>query len=134
VVRCLVRAKGPSRVILTCDASSLAGLPPGRYAPWGQEFEVRPEGKVVVPGTSYLAGSAVFTDTCVALVQRFAGVSLAEAIDMAALRPRQLLGLPTPGLEVGKSADLVLFQHGPGIEFKVRQTLIAGRCVSGAEE
>jgi N-acetylglucosamine-6-phosphate deacetylase len=125
VVRCLVRAKGPSRVILTCDASSLAGLPPGRYDQWGQEFEVRPEGRVVVPGTCYLAGSAVFTDTCVALVQRFAGVSLAEAIAMAALRPRQLLGLPIPGLEQGDSADLVLFEHGPRVEFRVRQTLIA---------
>ncbi len=29
VVRCLVRVKTPARTILTCDASSLAGLPPG---------------------------------------------------------------------------------------------------------
>ena len=57
VVRCLVRVKTPARTILTCDASSLAGLPPGRYLEWGQEFEVRQEGKIVVPGTHYLAGS-----------------------------------------------------------------------------
>src|SRR5205807_8371003 len=31
VVRCLLRVKTPTRTILTCDAGSLAGLPPGRY-------------------------------------------------------------------------------------------------------
>src|SRR5262249_38473182 len=66
VVRCIVRVKTPGRTILTCDAGSLAGLPPGRYREWDQEFEVRPEGKIVVPGTSYLAGSWAFTDVCVA--------------------------------------------------------------------
>src|SRR5204862_5034262 len=40
VVRCLLRAKTPARTILTCDASSLAGLPPGCYDQWGGEFEV----------------------------------------------------------------------------------------------
>jgi N-acetylglucosamine-6-phosphate deacetylase len=132
VIRCLVRAKTPARVILTCDASSLAGLPPGRYHEWGKELEVRPEGKVVVPGTPFLAGSAVFTDTCVALVQRYAGVSLYEAIDMASSRPRQLLGLPVQTLDVGQPADLVFFRHQPGEEFVVTQTIVAGEPVSPA--
>ena len=50
--RCILRVKTPARTILTCDASSLAGLPPGRYREWDQEFEVLPSGKVVVPGTT----------------------------------------------------------------------------------
>ena len=91
------------------------------------EFEVLAGGKVVVPGTSYLAGSGVFTDTCVGVVQRHGGVSLPEAVDMAGARPRQLLGLPPPALEPGQPADLVLFEHGPGGEFEVRRTLVAGR-------
>src|SRR5439155_7747588 len=65
VVRCLLRVKTPARAVLTCDAGSLAGLPPGRYREWGQEFEVRPGGPIVVPGTSYLAGSWAFTDGCI---------------------------------------------------------------------
>ncbi|HMF19541.1 MAG TPA: N-acetylglucosamine-6-phosphate deacetylase, partial [Gemmataceae bacterium] len=40
LVRCLVRVKTPARLILTCDASSLAGLPPGRYREWDQDFDV----------------------------------------------------------------------------------------------
>src|SRR5258705_9909765 len=31
VVKCLLRVKTSARTVLTCDASSLAGLPPGRY-------------------------------------------------------------------------------------------------------
>src|SRR5581483_10982356 len=31
VVRCIVRLKTPACTILTCDASPLAGLPPGRH-------------------------------------------------------------------------------------------------------
>jgi N-acetylglucosamine-6-phosphate deacetylase len=130
LVRCLVRVKTPGRVVLTCDASPLAGLPPGTYEEWGQQFEVRPEGKVVVLGTTYLAGSASFTDTCVRLVMRYAGVSLAEAVDMAGDRPRRLLGLPPRTLAPGEPADLVLFEHGPGAEFERKAVVIGGRRVT----
>jgi N-acetylglucosamine-6-phosphate deacetylase len=123
VVRCLVRVKTPARTILTCDASSLAGLPPGRYREWDQEFQVLPGGKVVVPGTTFLAGSGVFTDVCVGNVIRFAGVSLRDAVDMASVRPRELLRLPIPRLEVGEPADLVLFDWAPEADFRVRSVL-----------
>ena len=123
VVKCMVRAKTPGRVILTCDASSLAGLPPGRYREWDQEFEVLPEGKVVMPGTSYLAGSWAFTDACVGNVIQFAGVTLREAIDMASVHPRELLGLPSRALETGQPADLILFDWEPGSNLRVIQTL-----------
>jgi N-acetylglucosamine-6-phosphate deacetylase len=126
VLRCVVRVKTPARTILTCDASSLAGLPPGRYVEWGQPFDVLPEGKVVVPGTAYLAGSAVFTDACVALAPRLCGVRLAEALDMAGANPRALLGLPPRRLSPGHPADLILFEHGPDGAFRVTTTLVDG--------
>ena len=113
VARCILRVKTPARAVLTCDASSLAGRPPGRYAEWGEEFEVLPSGKIVVPGTSYLAGSGVFTDACVGWTVHNAGVSLRDALDMATARPRELLGLPD------KLTDLVLFEYEPGGEFRV---------------
>jgi N-acetylglucosamine-6-phosphate deacetylase len=126
VVRCIVRVKTPSRTILTCDASSLAGLPLGRYREWDQDFDVLPGGKVVVAGTSYLAGSGVFTDACVNNVIRFAGVSLRDAVEMAGARPRELLGLPPRRLEAGEPADLVLFDGEPGVDLRVRTTIIDG--------
>jgi N-acetylglucosamine-6-phosphate deacetylase len=127
VVRCIVRVKTPARTVLTCDASSLAGLPPGRYTEWGQDFEIQPNGKVCVAGTSYLAGSGAFTDLCVGNAIRFTGVSLADAVDMAGARPRELLRLPSCKLVVGQPADLVLFDWEPGGDFRVRRTIVAGR-------
>jgi N-acetylglucosamine-6-phosphate deacetylase len=124
VVCCMVRVKTPARTVLTCDASSLAGQRPGRYREWDQEFEVHPAGKVVVAGTGYLAGSWAFTDLCVGNVIRFAGVSLADAVDMAGARPRKLLGLPACRIESGEPAELVLFDWHPGGDFQVRATIL----------
>lgn len=129
VVRCMVRVKTPARLVLTCDASSLAGLPPGRYREWDQDIEILPTGKVIVSGTSYLAGSGAFTDVCIGNVIRMAGVTLAEGIEMATLRPRELLGLPLPRLEAGAAADLVLFDWQPGGDVIVRGTVVAGTIV-----
>ncbi len=109
LVKCIVRMKTPARSIITCDASSLAGLPPGRYVQWDTQLEVLTGGKVVVPDTPFLAGSGSFTDLCVANTVAMAGVSLADAIDMAGARPRELLGLPPLRLDVGAPANLMLF-------------------------
>jgi N-acetylglucosamine-6-phosphate deacetylase len=123
VVKCFVRAKGVSRLLITCDASSLAGLPAGTYREWGTDLEVLPSGKVVVAGTPFLAGSGHFTDVCVGNVMRMAGVGLADAIDLASVRPRALLGLPVPRLEVGQPADWMLFEWEPGGDVRVSDVL-----------
>jgi N-acetylglucosamine-6-phosphate deacetylase len=124
LVRCIVRVKGPGRTILTCDASSLAGLPPGRYREWEQELEILPEGKIIVVASGFLAGSWSFLDRCIGNVIRFAGVSLREAIDMASGRPRELLGLPPRLLQPGHPADLVLFDWQEGGDFQVRAMVV----------
>lgn len=123
VVKCIIRAKGVQRTLLTCDAGSLAGMPPGKYHEWGTDLEVLPGGKIVVAGTPFLAGSGHFTDVCVGNVIRFAGVSLADAVDMATARPRQLLGLPVHTIDVGQPADLVLFDWQPGGNVWIREVL-----------
>jgi N-acetylglucosamine-6-phosphate deacetylase len=133
VLRCILRVKTPARTIVTCDASSLAGLPPGRYGEWDQEFEVLPTGRIVVPGTTFLAGSGVFTDACVAHLLSLGSITLADAVDMAGARPRQLLGLEARTLEVGAPGDLVLFDWRPGGALNVRATVIAGAIAARIE-
>jgi N-acetylglucosamine-6-phosphate deacetylase len=123
VVKCIVRAKGIDRLLITCDAGSLAGSPPGKYREWGTDLEVLPNGKVVVAGTPYLAGSGHFTDLCVANIIRSAGVTLAQAVDMASARPRQLLGLPVTTIEAGQPADLMLFDWEAGGRFSCAEVL-----------
>jgi N-acetylglucosamine-6-phosphate deacetylase len=129
VMRCILRVKSPARTILTCDASSLAGLPPGRYETWDQEFDVLPEGKIVVPGTQFLAGSWAFTDQCVRHVLSLGDSTLTDAVDMASARPRTLLGLPERRLEPGHPADLVLFDWAPGKDWRLRATISAGQVI-----
>ncbi len=133
VLRCIFRVKTPARLVLTCDASSLAGRPPGRYREWEQDFEVQAGGKIVVAGTPFLAGSGVFTDHCVGRALRFAEVSLADALDMAGARPRELLGLSGRTLEAGQVADLLLFDWQPGGVFQVVTTVLNGVEVTGLE-
>jgi N-acetylglucosamine-6-phosphate deacetylase len=123
IVKCVVRVKGLGRTLITSDASSLAGLPPGKYRAWGTDLEVLDSGKVVVSGTPYLAGSGHFTDVCVAQVARMAGLSLADAIDLATAQPRRLLGLPDTDLTAGSPADLMLFDWEEGGDLTVRAVL-----------
>ncbi len=133
VLRCIHRVKTPGRTILTCDASCLAGLPPGCYREWDQELEVLPTGRIVVPGTTFLAGSGVFTDACIEHLLSLGEVSLADALDMAGARPRQLLGLEARQLQPGAPADLVLFDWQAGGAFRVVATVIAGRLMKALE-
>jgi N-acetylglucosamine-6-phosphate deacetylase len=126
LLKCLVRVKRPERLIVTCDASSLAGLPPGRYMQVGKELEVQKGGKVVVPGTTFLGGSGVFTDSCLRVLLGLGEVGLKEAIDMAEARPRELLGLAALEIKEGMPADLILFEHGREQPFELKETLIAG--------
>jgi N-acetylglucosamine-6-phosphate deacetylase len=111
VLKTFVAAKSPERIIITCDASGLAGLPPGDYPTAFGTFEVVPEGKIVVAGQrTLLAGSAQTTEQCVGQMVRATGVSLGQACDMAGRIPRQLFGLPAPRLVPGSRADLITFR------------------------
>ena len=113
VLKCILRVKTVSRCFATCDASSLAGCPPGRYLTWGGEFEVTQAGRVVVPGTPYLAGSGHFTDHCFERLLNDYGVSLPDALALTTRNARVLLGLPLPTLAVGQPAALIAVRETP---------------------
>ena len=110
ILRALVRAKTPERIILVSDASPLAGLPPGRYGAW----EVDPSGKIVVAGTPYLAGSNQGIEVGVDHLIRFAGTASPAGPRRAATRhPSRLLGRPRePEIKAGKPANLIRFRSG----------------------
>ncbi|WP_437277544.1 amidohydrolase family protein [Sorangium sp. So ce375] len=127
VMRSILRVKTPARLIVTCDACPLAGLPPGKYREWDQEFEILPAGKIVVLGTSFLAGSWAFTDLCVRNLLQLGETSLPDTIDLASNRPRALLGLPPRRMEVGEPAELILFDWSPGQEFRLRAIVVGDR-------
>jgi N-acetylglucosamine-6-phosphate deacetylase len=129
VMRCFVRAKTPARLLLTCDAGTLAGSPPGVYKVWDQDFEVRPEGRIVVAGTNYLAGSWALTDQCVRTLMQLGEMPAADVLDLAGAQPRALLGLPARRLEPGEGADFVLYDGQAEGDFRLQSTIVAGRAV-----
>jgi N-acetylglucosamine-6-phosphate deacetylase len=128
VLRVLVRAKSPTRIILVSDASPLAGLPPGRYGDW----EVDPSGKIVVAGTPYLAGSN--QGLCVGLANLLdaTDLALAEALATVTRNPARLLGRPEPVLGLNEPANLIIFSRSTtasGNEIRLKRTCVDGRWV-----
>lgn len=96
-VKSLVRAKGPRKTVLVTDAIAAAGCAPGRYRMGGVDCELGEDGRVSLPGTPYLAGSALTLDRAVANTVRFAGLPIDEVIPMASTIPASYLGMTTAG-------------------------------------
>jgi N-acetylglucosamine-6-phosphate deacetylase len=126
-VQNVVRCKGPDRVVLITDAMAAAAAPPGVYRLGEVLAEAQPDGAVRLPGTPYLAGSALTMDRAVDNVRRFAGIPLARALTMAARQPRLLWPDLPGGLVVGATADIVLLRDGDPLE--VLETIVAGETV-----
>ncbi len=135
VVRTFVRAKSPERCILVSDLSGLAGMPVGRYATELCELEILADGRLVIAGQDQLlAGASLPIGVGVANVMHFAGVDLATAVDMASVRPAELLRLGAKGFEAGSVADVTLFDLVPDSQSQasglvVRMTVARGQVV-----
>ena len=116
-MRTAVACKGAAKTCLITDCVS--GL--GR--------EVIDGAPRLADGT--IAGSVLSMDRAVANVQRFAGVSLREAVEMAPLSPARVIGLAASkgSLEAGKDADLIIFDA----LVNVRLTMIGGEAVWQAD-
>lgn len=130
-LRCMLRAKGLERTVLVTDAVAAAGMPPGRYRLGNIEVERTAAGKVVLPGTPYLAGSAADMPLCVNTAIRAGGVSLSDAVRMASINPGHLL-LSEPlawAPRLGAAANLVELEQSASGEVTVRQA-VAGEFVS----
>lgn len=128
VVRTIIKTKGVENTVITCDASGLAGSPPGIYDEGSVKMEVLEDGPIVIAGQrQLLAGSGVETDTCVTTAIDMAEISLQEALDMAGSNPARLLGFEEINLEVGARADLILFHYeGAGSRMNLQTTLACG--------
>jgi N-acetylglucosamine-6-phosphate deacetylase len=132
VLRSILRTKGVRGVILTCDASGLAGCVPGVYSEGQMRMEVLADGRIVVAGQrELLAGSAASSGRCVVEAMRHGGVSLADALDMAGRNPSRLLGFEEIRLRPGSRADLILFRISESDSLEILATVAAGSLRSG---
>lgn len=94
ILKNFVRAKPPDRVIFTTDAMAAAGAGPGSYRLGRLRVVVGDDGIVREPGQPNFAGSSLTMDAAFANVQRFLGLSAAEAMAACSSRALTALGLP----------------------------------------
>ena len=91
-VKVMLRVKGPARLILVSDAVSAAAAAPGLHPFADMVVEHAPDGSVRLPGSRYLAGSALTLDAAVRNLVDWNLATPEQAIRMASHNPRALMG------------------------------------------
>ena len=105
--RVLVHAAGADRICLVTDAMAATGMEDGTYELGGQTVEVV-DGRVLVRGTSTLAGSTLTMGTAVENAVAHLGIDVPTAVAMATTIPAALLsGVDAGRLHADGPADLV---------------------------
>jgi len=134
VVKSFVRGKTPQRCVLISDLVGMAGMPPGRYTNTSiGSIEILDDGEIVLAGQQqYLAGAGLPITYGVANIMRFTDCDLQTAIEMASIRPSELIGQTPAKLAAGSRADLVAFDIPDTGPAKVRQTINRGQIVFNA--
>lgn len=129
VVKCFLRSKGVAHSVLVTDAIAAAGCPPGKYKLGNIEAEVLESGRVCLPGTPYLAGSALEMHDAVGKAVAFSDATLEDALRMASANPAELFGLQDRGrMEIGQRADLVLFDWDAAAnKMNIMATVVGGK-------
>jgi N-acetylglucosamine-6-phosphate deacetylase len=135
-LRSALRIKGVERSILVTDAVMPAMCEPGMYRLGEIQVELLPDGRVVVPGATRLAGSGLTMDRAIGTCVRFGGVMLADAIRMASINPAIATRMPArdKGLVAGETADIVRFHWDAYLQILgVVETIVAGESVYRAK-
>ena len=124
VVKVMVRAKGVQRTVLVSDIFLLSGLQPGIYRlDDNRSAEVAANGRIGLHGTPFLAGANTTVDQCVGNTVAYAGVDLADAIDMASVNAWRLLDVAPPAITPGAdAAGLMLYRWREG-KLEIVQTI-----------
>jgi N-acetylglucosamine-6-phosphate deacetylase len=140
LLKVFMRAK-QEHIVLVSDAVYISGLQPGPYTTHiGGKVVLTEEGRLhLAAKPELLAGSAQMITTGIERLYSRGLASLAEAWDMASLRPANLLGLADKGhLEVGACADLILFDFNSNDnltsnsnQIRIREVYKDGRKVIG---
>ena len=101
-VKAMVRAKGVARTILVTDAISAAGCAPGPFQLGEVHCLLGEDGRVSLPGSPYLAGSALTMEKAVENTVHYAGLTLQEAAAMASRNPAGYLSMAPSGTVIAE--------------------------------
>ena len=114
-----LRIKGPAHSILVTDAVAPATCAPGPYELGDVPVELLPGGRVVIRGTTRLAGSALTMDRAIGNCVRLGGIPIERALAMATENPAR-------AARIARANDKVRFLWD-GSAITVWETIVAGR-------
>jgi N-acetylglucosamine-6-phosphate deacetylase len=118
-----------SRSILVTDAMAAAAAPPGDYRLGRVAVRRGAEPVIRLPGTPYLAGSALTLDRALRNLLAWTELGFDEVFTMARANPARLLGQADGAPAPGRPADLVCWAMtaaGPTVEsVRLGATVIA---------
>ena len=90
VIRCIINAKGMENVIVTSDASPLAGMPPGEYETLGNSVVLEENGKLHNPEKQCLVGSSSTLNDCIQHLKKL-GFTQEEIETLSSTNPKKLM-------------------------------------------
>jgi len=121
--RHVCRSAGMDRVSLITDAMAAAGMSDGPYTLGALTVDVV-DGVATIAGTDTIAGSTATMDRVFRFAVENSGLprdeALKQAVRQASINPARALGLPSDGLAVGGSADLVVLDDQLAVSGVVR--------------
>jgi N-acetylglucosamine-6-phosphate deacetylase len=126
-LRAMLRAKGLDRSLLISDTVALAGMSAGTYStPVGGNVELTPDGRLLMKGTSTLAGAAIPLVCCIGQAVRMTSWPLADVLTMATTNPGRFVG-GRGIVRAGARADLFRFRWDG--EVAIQDVWLAGELV-----
>jgi N-acetylglucosamine-6-phosphate deacetylase len=96
-VKSMLRAKTPRHTLLVTDAVAAAGCAPGSYELNGGQVVLNKDGRVLLSGKPWLAGSSLTLSQAMANTAKFTGFPLEDVLPMASSQPAKYLGVETFG-------------------------------------
>lgn len=123
--RIIWKAKGTDHIVLVTDSMRACMLRDGEYELGGQAVFVKD--KVARLENGVIAGSVLTMDQAVKIFKENTQVSLCDAIKTVTINPAKELGIydRKGSLEVGKQADIIVFDENIGI----KATFVKGKAV-----
>jgi len=115
-----LKVKGPEKLAIITDGSSLTGLRPGTYTRLGTEIVLEEDISYVADRSAY-AGSVATMDQCVRVAVESMNLALTDAFRMASLTPASIVDVADRkgSLEVGKDADVVILDDALRVLYTV---------------
>lgn len=124
MVKIAYQAIGPDHIELITDSMRAKGLSDGESELGGQKVFVKDKQARLADGT--LAGSVLEFQDAFRNMLAFTSCGIENAVKMSSVNQAREFGLSQKGtLEVGKDADMVVFDHGLALE----QTVSLGKMI-----